>query len=283
MSQLQEFLRDIKVEHTVFALPFAYLTLFLAEGGWPRASVFGWITLAMIAGRTFGMAANRLIDAEIDARNPRTAARSIPAGRLRKATVIVAMAATIALFLWAVWNLAPLCRKLWPAVLVAMIVYPYAKRFTPFAHLFLGLVYFMIPTAIWIGVHNRLEWPAAILGVGAALWVAGFDIIYACQDAEVDKREGLHSIPADFGLSTGLWVSRAFHLVFVAALVAGGMLLSTGWLYFAAVGVTAATIVYEHRLVSPHDLSRVNAAFFTANGFISILLFVLVAIDQVWK
>ncbi|MDH3198383.1 MAG: UbiA family prenyltransferase, partial [Candidatus Krumholzibacteria bacterium] len=146
---LREFFETIKVEHTVFALPFAYLTLFLAEGGWPTASHFAWITLAMAAGRTFGMATNRLIDTSIDARNPRTAARALPAGRLSAAAVVLYMAVALALFLVAVYRLAPLCRKLWPIVIVAMVAYPYAKRFTWASHLFLGAVYLMVPTAVW--------------------------------------------------------------------------------------------------------------------------------------
>lgn len=278
---LGEFFETIKVEHTIFALPFAYLTLFLAEGGWPAPSHFAWITLAMVTGRTFGMAANRLIDAGIDARNPRTASRALPAGRLSAATVALYMAVALALFLLAVYRLAPLCRRLWPIVILAMVMYPYAKRFTWLSHLFLGAVYLMVPTAVWIAVTNGLGVPAVLLGVGAGLWVAGFDIIYACQDVEVDRRQGLHSLPADLGVGPALWVARLFHAGFLVCLLVAGRMLGTGVLYAVGLVVTAAVLSYEHGLVSPRDLSRVGAAFFTANGVASVALFVLVALDTI--
>lgn len=277
----KQFFETIRFEHTIFALPFAYMTLFLVSGGWPAASDFLWITVAMVTGRTFGMATNRLIDAEIDARNPRTADRAIPAGRLSKVAVAGYMAAALAVFLLAVYNLAPLCRKLWPIAIVAMVVYPYAKRYTWLCHLTLGLVYAIIPTAVWIAVSNGLSRSAVVLGLGAGLWVAGFDIIYATQDVEVDRRQGLHSIPADLSVETALWISRLFHAGFVAALAYAGVLLGAGGFYYAGLAATLVVLVYEHRLVSPPDLSRVNAAFFTANGIISIVLFVLVALDTI--
>ena len=280
-SSSKEFFETIKVEHTIFALPFAYMTLFLVEGGWPRLAVFGWVTLAMVTGRTFGMAANRLIDARIDAHNPRTSGRAMAAGRLSVGPVLLYMIITLALFLVAVYNLAPLCRRLWPIAIVGMVVYPYAKRFTPFAHLFLGAVYLMIPTAIWIAATNELSRGAVVLGIGAGLWVAGFDIIYACQDTEVDRREKLHSIPADFGIPAALWISRIFHAVFALCLLYAGTLLDAGLFYRIGVAIMALVLAYEHGLVRPNDLSRVNAAFFTANGIASIILFVLVAIDTI--
>jgi len=281
VSAAREFFQTIKFEHTVFALPFAYMTLFLASGGWPSAGDFLWVTLAMVTGRTFGMAANRLIDARIDARNPRTEGRAIPAGRLSGAATVGFMALALALFLVAVYNLAPMCRKLWPIVIVGMVVYPYAKRFTWLCHLFLGLVYVMIPTAVWIAVDNNLPLAAVVLGVAAGFWVAGFDIIYASQDVDVDRREGLHSMPADLGVRAALWVARAFHAGFVAALAYAGALLGAGGFYYAGLAAAVFVLVYEHRLVSPSDLSRVNAAFFTANGLISVVLFVLVAVDTI--
>jgi 4-hydroxybenzoate polyprenyltransferase len=280
-SSAREFLDTIKVEHTIFALPFAYLTLFLVSGGWPSGLDFLWITVAMVGGRTFGMAANRLVDAEVDKRNPRTKDRAIPAGRLSRGATVAYMGATLAVFLAAVWQLHPVCRKLWPAALAAMVVYPYAKRFTWAAHLFLGFVYFVIPTAIWLAVSGELSRPAVVLGLGAGLWVAGFDIIYACQDVEHDRAEGLHSMPADLGVAPALWVSRVFHVAFVLCLLYAGRLLQTGYLYTGGVAVTAVVLAWEHRLVRPDDLSRVGAAFFTANGVASIILFVFVALDTI--
>jgi 4-hydroxybenzoate polyprenyltransferase len=281
LGAAKHFFQTIKFEHTVFALPFAYMTLFLASRGWPSAANFLWITAAMVAGRTFGMGANRLIDAEIDARNPRTQSRAIPAGRLSKVAVLVFMAVTMAVFLVAVYNLAPVCRRLWPIVIVAMVAYPYAKRFTWLCHLVLGLVYLSIPAAVWIAVTGTLAPAAVVLGIGAGLWVAGFDIIYACQDVDVDRRERLHSIPADLGVGPALWIARLFHAGFVVALAYAGVLLGAGTLYYVGLAATLFVLLYEHRLVSPDKLDNVNAAFFMANGVISVILFVLVALDTV--
>ncbi len=281
MKSLQEFLRTIRVEHTIFALPFAYATLFLVEGGWPTASNLVWITVAMVAARTVGMAANRVIDAEVDAHNPRTSTRSIPAGRLHRSRAVVFAGVALAIFIAAVWQLDPACRLLWPLVVGAMVAYPYAKRFTPLAHLVLGLVYFMVPTSVWLAVTGEVSKASVVLGVGAALWVAGFDIIYACQDVEVDRSQGLHSIPADFGVARGLAIAHSFHIVFVFCLLMVGSILSVGRWYYAGVILTTLLLMYEHHLVKPNDLSKVNAAFFTTNGVVSIALFALIALDTV--
>jgi 4-hydroxybenzoate polyprenyltransferase len=281
IGRTREFLEMIKFEHTIFALPFAYMTLFLVESGWPRASVFAWVTLAMVAGRTFGMAANRLIDAGIDARNPRTRDRALPAGRITVAEVGAFMAVSLALFLAAVYRLSPWAGRLWPIVIAVMVFYPYTKRFTWMSHLALGLVYVMVPAAVWIAVANTLPREAVLLGLGAGFWVAGFDIIYACQDIEIDRREGLHSMPADMGVGAALWTARVFHLLFVAALVLAGIGLGTGVLYYAGLAVAAILLVYEHRLVTPQDLSKIDVAFFTTNGVVSIVLFVLAAADTI--
>ena len=274
-------METIRVEHTVFALPFAYAALFLATRGWPTASTLIWITVAMVAARTVGMAANRIIDAEVDARNPRTASRAIPAGRLSRVAAIVFTAAALALFIVAAYQLHPVCRRLWPVVVAAVVVYPYAKRFTPFSHLFLGAVYLLVPTSVWIAVTGEVPPAAIILGVGAALWVAGFDIIYACQDVEVDRREGLHSMPANFGLKRALLVSEWSHAGFIVCLIAAGLLLAAGAWYWLGTLLTSLLLSYEHRIVKPGDLSKVNAAFFTTNGVVSVGLFILIALDTV--
>lgn len=280
-SSAKEFFGTIKVEHTVFALPFAYLALFLVEGGWPAVPHFVWITVAMVAGRTFGMAANRLIDAEVDKLNPRTAARALPAGRLSRRTTIIYLVVTMAVFLVAVWNLSRPCRYLWPIVIVAMVVYPYAKRFTPLAHLFLGFVYFLIPTSIWVAVTGTVTKASVMLGIGAGLWVAGFDIIYACQDVDSDREHKLHSIPADWGIKNGLRVALLFHLAFITCMFYAGAILHTGIYYQVGIIVTSAVLFIEHQMVSHDDLSSVNAAFFTANGIASIVLFILAAVDTI--
>ncbi|HXV13281.1 MAG TPA: UbiA-like polyprenyltransferase [Candidatus Krumholzibacteria bacterium] len=281
MRSLREFLDTIRVEHTIFALPFAYATLFLTSDGWPTASNAIWITVAMVAARTVGMAVNRIIDAEVDARNPRTASRAIPAGRLHSSRALAFTAVALAFFIVAVWQLHPICRMLWPIVVAVMVAYPYAKRVTPLAHLVLGLVYFMVPTSVWLAVTGELSSASLFLGVGAGAWVAGFDIIYACQDVEVDRREKLHSIPADFGVARGLAVAFGLHAAFVVCLVAAGSILSAGRPYYIGVTLTTVLLLYEHRLVKPHDLSKVNAAFFTTNGVVSIALFALIALDTV--
>lgn len=279
MKSAREFFGTIKVEHTIFALPFAYMTLFLVERGWPSLANFLWITVAMATGRTFGMAANRLIDAEIDRHNPRTANRAIPAGRLSRRAALAYMALTLALFLVAVWQLAPPCRVLWPVVIVALVVYPYAKRVTWLSHLVLGVVYFLVPTAVWIAVTGTVTRAAVILGVGAGLWVAGFDVIYACQDVDYDRDRRLHSMPADLGVAHALRIALVFHLLFISAMFYAGALLHAGWFYRIGILAAAAVLFVEHQLVSADDLSNVNAAFFTANGIASIVLFVLVAVD----
>ncbi|MFQ5512111.1 MAG: UbiA-like polyprenyltransferase [Candidatus Krumholzibacteriia bacterium] len=283
LGKTREFLDMIKFEHTIFALPFAYLTLFLVARGWPDAATFGWITLAMVTGRTFGMAANRLVDAGIDRNNPRTAGRSLPAGRMSRTEVLSFIAISLVLFVLAVFNLSPLAQKLSPLVIAVMIFYPYAKRFTWLSHLALGLVYVMIPTGVWIAVTGRLPLEALVLGAGAGFWVAGFDIIYACQDVEVDRREGLHSMPADLGLGPALWCARFFHTIFFVALLAAGLMLGTGAFYYVGLVVTGLLLAYEHRLVTAHNLSRINQAFFATNGVISIVFFALVAVDAVLR
>ena len=277
----REFLEMIKFEHTIFALPFAYLTLFVVSRGWPTVTMFAWITLAMVAGRTFGMAANRLIDARIDARNPRTADRALPAGRMSMVEVAFFMLLSAAAFLVAVYQLSPMAGRLWPLVLFVMVFYPYTKRFTWLCHLALGLVYVMIPAGVWIAVGNTMPLAALMLGLGAGFWVAGFDIIYACQDAKLDREQGLHSMPADLGITPALWIARVFHIVFFSALLYAGVLIGAGPFYYAGLALSGLLLIYEHRLVSPGDLSRINAAFFMVNGVMSLIFFALVAIDTI--
>ncbi|HET6347684.1 MAG TPA: UbiA-like polyprenyltransferase [Candidatus Krumholzibacteria bacterium] len=281
MKSLRSFFETIRVEHTLFALPFAYATLFLASGGWPTLHDVIWITVAMATGRTMGMALNRIIDARIDALNPRTAGRAIPAGRLSSGRALLFTAVAGAIFVYAVFQLQPVCRWLWPLPIAAMTLYPYTKRFSPVPHLFLGLVYFMVPTAVWLAVRGTAPAVAITLGVGAGLWVAGFDIIYACQDVESDRRQRLHSIPADFGVERALRIAQVLHVGFVIALLVIAQMVHGGRWFYVGCMISSLAIVYEHRIVSARDLSRVNAAFFTANGVVSIVLFVMIALDRV--
>jgi len=280
-ARLGLFLETVKFEHTVFALPFAYVALFLASDGFPSVADFAWITVAMVSARTFAMAANRLIDAEIDARNPRTASRPLPAGRTSRAEVSLYVAASAVVFVVSAFQFGSLARVLWPVVLVGMAAYPYAKRFTWASHFALGLVYVMVPTGVWVALHNELSGASLALGLAAGCWVAGFDIIYACQDIDVDRRDGLHSLPADVGVAPALAAARALHALMLAALIVAGWSLELGAWYYVGLAVTGLLLAYEHRLVSPRDLSRVDAAFFTTNGVISLLLLGAVVAETV--
>ncbi len=270
-GRIMLFSETIKFEHSVFALPFAAATAFLVADGLPDWQSLIWLAVAMVGARTFGMGANRVIDAGIDARNPRTASRAIPAGLITSRQVWVYMGVALAAFLLAVSQLDRLAWYLSPVVIAVLVFYPYTKRLTWLAHLALGGVYIMIPPATWVALTGDLNWGVTWLGIGAMFWVAGFDIIYATADIEVDRAQGLNSIPARFGIRAALWISRSFHLVTVAALVIAGLLLDAHALYFAGTGAAAALLTYEQRLISPTDLSKLGAAFFTMNGIIAVV------------
>jgi 4-hydroxybenzoate polyprenyltransferase len=273
------FARLVKIEHTVFALPFAYVGAFLAVGGTPSAHDLLWITLAMVGARSLAMALNRLIDAGLDARNPRTAGRELPSGQLSIAQVVVFCAASLALFLAAVWQLDPLVRWLWPIPVAGFVVYPYLKRVTWLCHFWLGAVDGLAPVGAWVAITGKLPWQAWILGAAVALWVAGFDLFYALFDLEVDRAEGLHSIATRFGVRGAFAGARLSHAATVACLVAAGLGLPVGALYWVGVAVVAVLLGYEHSLVRPDDLRRLDTAFFTMNGVISITFFAFVLAD----
>jgi 4-hydroxybenzoate polyprenyltransferase len=270
----------VKIEHTVFALPFAYVGAFLAVDGVPAAGDLVWITVAMVGARSLAMALNRLIDARIDARNPRTAGRELPTGRLSLAQVAVFCLASLGVFLAAVWQLDPLVRWLWPIPVAGFVVYPYLKRFTWTSHLWLGAVDGLAPVGAWVAIRGDLPWQAWALGAAVAAWVAGFDLFYSLFDAEFDRREGLHSWTTRFGLRGTFRGARAFHLLTVAALVAAGLGLAVGVLYWLGVAAVAALLAYEHLIVRPEDLRRLDAAFFTVNGVISLTFFAFVLLDS---
>ncbi len=269
----------VKIEHTVFALPFAYVGAFLAVDDVPGAHDLVWITVAMVGARSLAMALNRLIDAQIDARNPRTAGRELPAGRLSAAQVVVFCLASLALFLVAVWQLDPLVRWLWPIPVAAFVVYPYLKRFTWLAHLWLGAVDGLAPVGAWVAIRGDLPWEAWVLGVAVAAWVAGFDLFYSLFDVDVDRRQGLHSWATRWGHRGVFAGARALHGLTVACLVAAGLGLPVGGLYWAGVAVVGLLLAYEHLLVRPGDLRRLDAAFFTMNGVISVAFFAFVLAD----
>jgi 4-hydroxybenzoate polyprenyltransferase len=273
--------RLVKIEHTVFALPFAYVGAFLAVGRTPSAHDIVWITLAMVGARSLAMALNRLIDAGIDARNPRTAGREIPSGQLSVVQVVLFCAASAALFLVAVWQLAPLTHDLWPIPIAGFVVYPYLKRWTWLCHFWLGAVDGLAPVGAWVAITNHLPWQAWMLGAAVALWVAGFDCFYALFDVDVDRAQGLHSIATRFGVRGAFAGARLSHLATVACLVGAGLGLSVGVLYWLGVAAVAALLAYEHSLVRSDDLRRLDAAFFTMNGVISVAFAAFVVLDAV--
>jgi len=275
------FARLVKIEHTVFALPFAYVGAFLAVGDVPSAHDLLWITLAMVGARSLAMALNRLIDARIDARNPRTAGRELPSGQLSIVQVAVFCVASLGLFLAAVWQLDPIVRWLWPIPVVGFVVYPYLKRFTWLCHFWLGAVDGLAPVGAWVAITGRLPWQSWMLGAAVAFWVAGFDFFYALFDEEIDRREGLHSIVTRFGTRGAFVGARLAHAATVVCLVAAGLGLSVGVLYWLGVAAVALLLAYEHSLVRPGDLRRLDAAFFTMNGVISVVFAVFVIADTV--
>jgi 4-hydroxybenzoate polyprenyltransferase len=269
----------VKVEHTIFALPFAYVGAFLAVDGVPSAADVFWVTVAMVGARSLAMALNRLIDAEIDARNPRTAGREIPRGALSRLAVIAFCGISLGVFLLAVWQLDPIVRWLWPIPVAAFVVYPYLKRVTWLAHVWLGLVDGLAPVGAWLAITGTAPWEAWALGGAVALWVAGFDVLYALFDLDVDREQGLHSFPARFGVPATFWAARLAHVGTVALLAATGLGLSVGPLYWLGVLAVAVLLAYEHTLVSPGDLRRLDAAFFTMNGVIAVTFFAFVLAD----
>jgi 4-hydroxybenzoate polyprenyltransferase len=269
----------VKVEHTVFALPFAYIGALLAVDGIPSAHDLLWIGVAMVGARSLAMALNRLIDSGIDARNPRTAARELPRGALRSWHVVAFAVGSLALFLAAVYQLAPLVRWLWPVPVAAFVVYPYLKRWTWASHFWLGAVDGLAPVGAWAAITNGIPWEAWALGGAVAAWVAGFDLLYALFDLDVDRDQGLHSVPVRFGVEAAFTGARLCHVATVALLAAAGLGLPVGALYWLGVVAVTALLLYEHSLVSPRDRRRLDMAFFTMNGVISVTFVAFVLAD----
>jgi 4-hydroxybenzoate polyprenyltransferase len=270
----------VKFEHTIFALPFAYVGAFLAVDGVPSAHDLLWITVAMVGARSLAMGLNRLIDAGIDARNPRTAGRELPAGLLSGAQVLAFCLLSLAAFLVAVYQLDPLVRWLWPIPVAGFVIYPYLKRFTWLSHLWLGAVDGLAPVGAWVAITGELPLEAWLLGGAVAAWVTGFDLFYSLLDVEVDRRERLHSWATRFG-ENGVFIgARALHVLTVLLLAAAGVGLEVGVAYWLGVLVVAGLLVYEHSLIRPGDLRRLDTAFFTMNGVISVAFFCFVALDS---
>jgi 4-hydroxybenzoate polyprenyltransferase len=273
---LRHFLDAIKFEHTVFALPFAYVAMVLAADGWPGGRVLIWVTLAMAGARTLAMSVNRLADRRIDARNPRTAGRHLPRGLLTPAQVGAAALASAVLLLLSAFMLNPLCLALSPLAAVFLVGYSYTKRFTWLSHWILGFTDGIAAAGGWIAVRGGFDPPVFVLWFALTVWIAGFDLIYACQDVDFDRAAGLHSFPARFGIAAALDAAKVCHLLTVAAFAALGAMLGLGLLYWVGVAAVAGLLVYEHSLVSPQDLSRLDVAFFNVNGYIAVILLVAV-------
>ena len=273
---VRHFLDAIKVEHTIFALPFAYLGMVLAARGWPGWHAFVWITVAMVAARTTAMAANRLIDRHVDARNPRTANRHLPRGLLKPGTLAIAATLSAAVFFVAAWQLGPLCFALAPVALVFLVGYSYTKYFTWTSHWILGFTDGAAAAGAWIAVRGTMEAPAWLLWLAVTVWIAGFDLLYACQDVEFDRRAGLHAVPARFGIPAALALARVCHVLTALALAAVGVTMHLGIAYWVGWLVVTGLLVYEHSLVSADDLSRLDMAFFNVNGYIALVVLVAV-------
>jgi 4-hydroxybenzoate polyprenyltransferase len=271
----------VKIEHTLFALPFAYVGAFLAVDGVPSAHDLLWITVAMVGARTLAMGLNRLIDAGIDARNPRTATRELPRGLLRPWHVAGLCLVALAVFLVAVWQLDPIVRWLWPIPVTGFVIYPYLKRFTWICHLWLGAVDGLAPVGAWVAITGKLPWQSWVLGLAVATWVAGFDCFYSLFDAEIDRAQSLHSVTTRFDVRGAFLAARLLHVATVACLIAVGAGLSVGVVYWLGVATVAILLGYEHSLVRPDDLRRLDMAFFTMNGVISVAFFGFVLVDAV--
>jgi len=272
-------LEMIKWEHSVFALPFALTGAVLAAGGWPPMRVLGWIVVCMVAARSAAMAFNRLADARLDAANPRTATRALPAGTLTSGFVGGFVVVSVAVFVFGAAMLNPLTLKLAPLALVVVLAYSYMKRVTRWSHLVLGLALGIAPSAAWIAVRGTLDARIVVLTAAVLLWVGGFDVLYACQDFEHDRKVGLNSVPQAFGVEAAFWIARAMHVGMLALLCWLVVLFGLGKVAIVGVVLVALLLLYEHLIISPQDMRRMNAAFFTLNGVISVVFFGFVAVD----
>lgn len=281
-SKLKVFLEMIKFEHTVFALPFAYAGALLAEQKIPTAHDLLWITLAMVGARTAAMSLNRIIDRHIDAKNPRTAGRALPKGLLGVGEVWGYVFISFVILLYSAHRLSPLAFQLSPLAVLALLTYSYTKRFTWACHLVLGAVLGMAPLGSWIAITGYFHLAPILLALGVLFWVAGFDIIYACDDYDFDLKEGLYSIPAKFGIKWALNISTLFHVVAALFFLATGLLLKLGFLYLVGLSIAVVILFYQHALVRPDDLSRAGIAFFNLNGVLSVVMFAFIFLDLVY-
>ena len=273
-KKITDYLRLIKFSHSVFALPFAFTSALIAANGIPAFSQIFWITVAMVGGRTGAMGMNRIIDRKIDALNPRTKNRELPRGVIKTGEAFIFTIIAFALLLFAAYKLNPLCLKISPIVLLVLFTYSYTKRFTWLSHIVLGTALSLAPLGAWIAIKGTFDFQILPLCFAVMFWVAGFDVFYAMQDIDFDKKHGLYSIPSAFGIKTSLWIARLFHLITIAMLLGLMPIFNLGVFYLFGVLIASALMLYEHSLVKPADLSKLDMAFFNMNGYISITIFV---------
>jgi 4-hydroxybenzoate polyprenyltransferase len=281
-AKTRTLLEMIKFSHTVFAFPFALMGVVLASlesGAAPTSGQIWWICVAMVGARSGAMGLNRIIDARIDAENPRTAVRHIPAGKVSLAEAWAFVLVSFAVLLLAAWMLNPLCFYLAPVAVFFLVLYSFCKRFTSLAHLVLGICLAAAPIGAWIALRGDVGWPVVALGLAVLFWVAGFDIFYALQDLEFDRQKGLHSIPARLGSARAILVAKIFHGLMIALLAIIPLGVPLGWIYYLGLAVISGLIAYEHQLVKPGDLSKLDAAFFNMNGYISVTIFAFTLLD----
>lgn len=280
--KLKVFLEMIKFEHTIFALPFAYVGALLTDKKLPVMHDIFWITLAMIGARTAAMSLNRVIDRHIDAKNPRTAGRALPVGLLGVTEVWVYIFISFAVLLYSSYQLSQLAFRLFPVAVLVLLIYSYTKRFSWTCHLFLGAALGLAPLGSWIAITGQFDLAPVLLALGVMFWVAGFDIIYACDDYDFDRREGLYSIPARFGIKNALYISTALHIIAPLFFLAAGLILNLGVFYLAGVAVAVVILFYQHTLVRPDDLSKAGVAFFNLNGILSVVMFAFTFLDVIY-
>ena len=281
-SSIKTWFVFVKFEHTIFALPFAYMGAILAEKGIPPLSKWVWITLAMIGARTAGMSLNRIIDREMDAKNPRTKDRALQKGTIRLSRAKLLVVFSILLLVFAAWRLNPLCLILSPVALFFLATYSYMKRFSWTTHFVLGGVLACAPVGGWLAVRGHFALLPLFLGGVVLFWVAGFDVIYTCQDVSFDREAGIHSLPVRMGIEGALFFSTVFHLISLLFLLGVGVLEHLGFIFWIGWMVVSLILLIEHWMISPRDLSRVNQAFFVMNGWVSVVLFAAIFVDSVW-
>jgi len=273
LTRISNYLRLIKFSHSIFALPFAFTSALIAAGGIPSLYKVFWITVAMIGGRSGAMGMNRIIDREIDAMNPRTKNRELPSGVIKTWEALIFTIISFVLLVLAAYKLNPLCFKLSPFVLLILITYSYTKRFTWMCHIILGLALSLAPLGAWVAIKGSIDLEIIPLCVAVMFWVAGFDTLYGLQDIDFDRKYGLYSIPTRFGIRSSLWVARIFHIITVILLISLIPIFNLSWIYLIGVLISILLLTYEHMLVKPNDLSKLNMAFFNMNGYISITVF----------